>query len=254
MRLTDCLCYIAKTQYQKFETNIPRKRNCAASVPISTFICLWAIYIFPWLVCLFCCREICGTILGIYKSITDIWMWKLGLRPRNSFLAIHKWDFHCAVWACHAPGRSILCFWWWWVMTNWEGRVYGCPCSLQMILLCSSHTTGNNDKLTWAGRPSGCPAYRWPWLSANRASGSREIHHDTRPGFETPHHTTLRQRIYIGVYVSYSLRLYVEDVIFSTLHVYAESRSAYTQCISAHAQCFQNITHGLCSIGHGHSV
>ncbi len=24
------------------------------------------------------------TILGIYKSLTDTWMWKLGLRPRNS--------------------------------------------------------------------------------------------------------------------------------------------------------------------------
>ncbi len=31
-----------------------------------------------------CCREICGRIQGIYKSLTDTWMWKLGLRPRNS--------------------------------------------------------------------------------------------------------------------------------------------------------------------------
>jgi len=29
-------------------------------------------------------QEICGTILGIYKSLTDTWMWKLGPRPRNS--------------------------------------------------------------------------------------------------------------------------------------------------------------------------
>ncbi len=29
-------------------------------------------------------QEICGPILGIYKSFTDTWMWKLGLRPRNS--------------------------------------------------------------------------------------------------------------------------------------------------------------------------
>ncbi len=29
-------------------------------------------------------QEICGTILGIYKSLTDTFMWKLGLRPRNS--------------------------------------------------------------------------------------------------------------------------------------------------------------------------
>ncbi len=40
-------------------------------------------FIFP--VCLFCYRKICGRILGIYKSLTDTWMWKLGMRPRNSF-------------------------------------------------------------------------------------------------------------------------------------------------------------------------
>ncbi len=29
-------------------------------------------------------EEICGPILGLYKSLTDTWMWKLGLRPRYS--------------------------------------------------------------------------------------------------------------------------------------------------------------------------
>ncbi len=29
-------------------------------------------------------QEICGSILEIYNSIIDTWMWKLGLRPRNS--------------------------------------------------------------------------------------------------------------------------------------------------------------------------
>ncbi len=42
------------------------------------------VYVFPGSVCLFCCSRICGAILGINKSLTDTWMWKLGLRPRNS--------------------------------------------------------------------------------------------------------------------------------------------------------------------------
>ncbi len=32
----------------------------------------------------FLLEGICGPILGIYKSLTDTLMWKLGLRPRNS--------------------------------------------------------------------------------------------------------------------------------------------------------------------------
>jgi hypothetical protein len=47
-------------------------------------ISIWEIYIFPGSVCLFCCSQICGPILEIFKSLTDTWMWKMGLRPGNS--------------------------------------------------------------------------------------------------------------------------------------------------------------------------
>ena len=40
-------------------------------LPISTFMYLWAIYIFPGSACLFCCSQIGRPILGIYKSLTD---------------------------------------------------------------------------------------------------------------------------------------------------------------------------------------
>ncbi len=46
--------------------------------------------VFPQSVCLvpiylFCFRKIGGPIVGIYKSLTDTWIWKLGLRPRSFF-------------------------------------------------------------------------------------------------------------------------------------------------------------------------
>ncbi len=50
---------------------------------VPTLIYLWEIYIFPGSVCLFCCREIPGPVLGIYISLSDTWMWNLGLMPRN---------------------------------------------------------------------------------------------------------------------------------------------------------------------------
>ncbi len=64
--------------------------NCAASVQISTFMCLWAIFIFIYSQDRSTYfptdrSQIGRSIVGIYKSLTDTWKWKLGLRPRNSF-------------------------------------------------------------------------------------------------------------------------------------------------------------------------
>ncbi len=41
---------------------------------VPTLIYLWEIYIFLGSVCQFCCREICGLILRIYKLLTDTCM------------------------------------------------------------------------------------------------------------------------------------------------------------------------------------
>ncbi len=50
---------------------------------ISTFMYLWAIYILPGAVCIFCCSQIGRPILGIYKSLTNTWIEELGTRPRS---------------------------------------------------------------------------------------------------------------------------------------------------------------------------
>ncbi len=81
-----------------------QKRNFAATVPISTFLCLWAIYIVPQSLCLFCCRKYVDRSWEINKSLTDTWMfenWDWGRAiPRKG---IHKWDFRCSVCKLHKP-------------------------------------------------------------------------------------------------------------------------------------------------------
>ncbi len=68
---------------KKIRTMYSQKSNCAASVPNFHFIHLWVIYIFPGSVHLFCCSQTDRPTVGIYKSLTDIWRQKLGLRPRS---------------------------------------------------------------------------------------------------------------------------------------------------------------------------
>ncbi len=69
--------HTAKTQYRKFETNIPRKGNVRHQSQFPhKCVCDW-LYI----------PTIGMTAPGniMYKLLTDTWMWKLGLSPFNSF-------------------------------------------------------------------------------------------------------------------------------------------------------------------------
>ncbi len=64
----------SKDTKPKIRNIYSQKRNCAATVPIPTFMFLCAIYIFLRSVCIFCCRKICGPIVGIYKPLTYTWI------------------------------------------------------------------------------------------------------------------------------------------------------------------------------------
>ncbi len=128
--------------------------NCAASAPISTFMCLWVIYI-PRIGPHISSSRKDRPIVGICNSLTDTWMWKLGLRPRYSFSGnicfkfssfclcidwdwgraiprkgIHKWDFPCS--AANGKQRPVclkkcikLC--WPWKITYQATLVWHLP-------------------------------------------------------------------------------------------------------------------------------
>ncbi len=85
-----------RTNTKNWKQIFPEK-ELRGHVPISTLMCLWAsdLYI-PTIDLPILLLEICGPILGIYKSLRGTWMWKLGLRPRNLRKGIHKWDFRCS--------------------------------------------------------------------------------------------------------------------------------------------------------------
>ncbi len=98
---------VTATLQRKSHLCIPFWELCGLS-PNFHVMCLWAIYIFPLLVIFSCCR-IGGSIEGIYKSLTDTWMWKLGLRPRNPFLEIFVSNFWYCVFPVQLAYNFFIC-------------------------------------------------------------------------------------------------------------------------------------------------
>ncbi len=86
-----------KDKIPKFRNKYSQKRNIGALVPISPFMRLWAIYIFPRSVSLFCWRKyVYRSWDYINRSQThECWNWGWGRAiPRKG---IYKWDSPCSV-------------------------------------------------------------------------------------------------------------------------------------------------------------
>ncbi len=89
----------AKTQYRKFETNIPRKGTAwpQSQFRHTCFFCERFLYILPRSVCLFCCMEIDGQMWAYIDHLKTHecgnWDWGRAI----PFLGIHQSKFLCSV-------------------------------------------------------------------------------------------------------------------------------------------------------------
>ncbi len=79
------LCGLWKGFYQDRKLYWSWNNEPIGSVPIPTFMCLWAIHTFPGSVNIFPAEKTARSIESLYKLLRDRWMWKFGLWARNSF-------------------------------------------------------------------------------------------------------------------------------------------------------------------------
>ncbi len=96
-----CAGTLQRTNSENSKQIFPEKQLRSHSPNFQLHVSMSDLYI-PTIDLSILLQQICGPILGIYKSLTNTWMWKLGLRPHNSQKRNTKMSF-VAVQAIRAP-------------------------------------------------------------------------------------------------------------------------------------------------------